>query len=430
MKAKSYYINTYGCQMNVHESEKMGGILSDRGFIQADSIEEANIIIYNTCCVRNTAETKVFGHLGRAKKLKELNKDIKIILCGCMSQQEGEAQNIIKKYPFIDIIIGTHNIMMLGDYLDKTKFIEVWKEAKIDREIDIKPRRERSVNAWINIMYGCNNFCSYCIVPFVRGRERSRGANEILDEIKNVLDNGYNEITLLGQNVNSYKYEDIDFKSLLEKIRDIKGKFRLKFLSSHPKDLSLDVIKIISETDNFSKNIHLPIQAGSDRILLLMNRGYMIKDYLNKVDIMKKFMPDLGLSTDIMVGFPSETEEEFLDTMNLINQVKFDNIFSFIYNRRSGTVADKMSGQISREIKIDRIQRLIKKQNEIGGQKAKECVDKKFEVLVEFQKGNKCIGKTDNGKPVSFESEDNVFNKFVDIKIIETKNTGLIGKPI
>jgi len=415
--------------MNVHESEKMSGILSDRGFINCQKIEDADIIIYNTCCVRNTAETKVFGHLGRAKKLKEINKDIKIILCGCMSQKDGAAEDIIKKYPFIDIIIGTHNIGLIGEYLDKNaKHIEVWKEARADREIDIKPKRERSVNAWINIMYGCNNFCTYCIVPFVRGRERSRKMGEILDEIKGVLDKGYNEITLLGQNVNSYDSDGLKFIDLLDKIRQIKGKFRLKFLSSHPKDLSDDVIKIISETDNFSKTIHLPIQAGNDRILGLMNRGYSAMDYLKKVDKMRQLMPNLGLSTDIMVGFPSETEAEFLDTMSLIEKVRFDNIFSFIYNRRSGTDADKMDDQIKREIKIDRIQRLIKRQNVIGGEQAIECVGKTFEVLVEFQKGTKCVGKTDNGKPVSFESDINVFNQFIDIKIVGTKNTGLIGE--
>jgi len=242
------------------------------------------------------------------------------------------------------------------------------------------------------------------------------------------LDKGYNEITLLGQNVNSYDSDGLKFIDLLDKIRQIKGKFRLKFLSSHPKDLSDDVIKIISETDNFSKTIHLPIQAGNDRILGLMNRGYSAMDYLKKVDKMRQLMPNLGLSTDIMVGFPSETEAEFLDTMSLIEKVRFDNIFSFIYNRRSGTDADKMDDQIKREIKIDRIQRLIKRQNVIGGEQAIECVGKTFEVLVEFQKGTKCVGKTDNGKPVSFESDINVFNQFIDIKIVGTKNTGLIGE--
>jgi len=415
--------------MNVHESEKMGGILSDRGFILSDRIENADIIMYNTCCVRNTAETKVYGHLGRAKKLKEERRDIKVILCGCMSQKDGAAKEIMGRFPFIDIIIGTHNISQLGEYLDKTKFIEIWDQAGdiSDREMDIKPKREKGVNAWVNIMYGCNNFCSYCIVPFVRGRERSRNVFEILDEIKGLLDRGYNEITLLGQNVNSYRFGEVEFVGLLERIRDIEGKFRLKFLSSHPKDLSDDVIKIIAETDNFSKNIHLPIQAGSDRILALMNRGYTAGDYIEKVELMRKLVPKLGLSTDIMVGFPGETEGEFLDTMKVIEKVRFDNIFSFIYNRRSGTAADKMDGQIKREIKIDRIQRLIKRQAEIGGESAKSYVGKEFEVLVEFQKGTKCIGKTDSGKPVSFESEENLFNKFVNIKIADSKNTGLIG---
>jgi len=415
--------------MNVHESEKMAGILSDRGFVAADRIEDADIIIYNTCCVRNTAETKVFGHLGRAKKLKEERRDIKIILCGCMSQQGGAAEDIMKRYPFIDIIIGTHNISQLGEYLDKTKFIEIWESAKEgnDREVDIKPKRERSVNAWINIMYGCNNFCSYCIVPFVRGRERSRSIDEILDEIKELLDSGYKEITLLGQNVNSYSFNEFKFINLLQKIRELKGKFRLKFLSAHPKDLSDEVIKIISETDSFSKNIHLPIQAGSDRILSLMNRGYTAKGYLEKIDMMRELMPNIGISTDIMVGFPTETETEFLDTMNLIDKVRFDNIFSFIYNKRSGTAADKMDGQIKRDIKIDRIQRLIRQQSEIGLELAKSYIGKEFEVLVEFQKGTKCIGKTDSGKPVSFESDESMFNKFIKIKITDSKNTGLIG---
>lgn len=428
---KTYYIHTYGCQMNVHESEQLAGILSTRGYAPADKPEKSDLLVFNTCCVRETAETKILGNLGIAKKIKENKPDMIIAVCGCMAQKEGNAQMLKKRCPFIDIIFGTHNLHEFGLYLDsfngKNKIIEVWdKEQKIVENIPVY--RTSGVNAWVNIMYGCNNFCSYCIVPYVRGRERSRDSRQVIDEVKQLIDAGYKEITLLGQNVNSYgKGTDTNFASLLSSLAEIDGKFRIKFMTSHPKDLSEDVVKVIAQTDKLADYIHLPVQAGSDRILSLMNRHYTQKQYLDTIDMIRKYIPHVGLSSDIMVGFPSETEEDYLETEKVVKTVGFNNLYTFIYSRRSGTPADKME-QIPYCVKQSRIKRLIDLQFEIGNVQALNCVGKTYEVLCQEWKDGVAKGKSSCEKAITFDSRENVCGKFVNVEIIKSKNNQLIGK--
>ncbi|MBO5215110.1 MAG: tRNA (N6-isopentenyl adenosine(37)-C2)-methylthiotransferase MiaB [Clostridia bacterium] len=429
-----YFINTYGCQMNVHESEKLAGILREHGYTEANTLEECDIVVFNTCCVRETAEYRVLGNLGIVKKLKESKPDLKVAVCGCMAQKPGAEQALKKRCPFINIIFGTHNLHKFGDYLDlldSKKYIgEVWdSEGEVVENVPVY--RTSGVNAWVNIMYGCNNFCSYCIVPYVRGRERSRNESVILDDVKRLIGEGYKEITLLGQNVNSYGNDladkEVNFANLLDKIANLDGKFKVRFMTSHPKDLSEDVVKVISSSEKLADYIHLPIQAGSDRILALMNRRYTKKDYLNKIDMIRKYIPGVGLSSDIMVGFPTETEEDFLETVDVVKRVGYNNLFTFIYSRRSGTPADKME-QVDIKIKKDRISRLIDLQFEIGNEEATKCVGKTYEVLCDEWKNGKAKGKSSCEKAISFASADDIVGKFVPVKITATKNNQLKGE--
>lgn len=431
---KKYFINTYGCQMNVHESEKLAGILRSRGYDTADSLQEADIVVFNTCCIRQTAEERILGNLGIVKKLLESKPNLKVAVCGCMAQKPGAEAALKKRCPFINIIFGTHNIHKFGEYLDSLeskKYVgEIWdKESAIVEDVPIY--RTSGVNAWVNIMYGCNNFCSYCIVPYVRGRERSRNDAKICDDVKRLLDEGYKEITLLGQNVNSYGNDladdNINFANLLEKLSKFDGKYKIKFMTSHPKDLSEDVVKTIASSDKLADYIHLPIQAGSDRILKLMNRKYTQKDYLDKIDMIRKYIPNAGLSSDVMVGFPTETEEDFEETADVIKRVKYNNLFTFIYSRRSGTPADKME-QIDIATKKRRIRKLIDLQFEIGNKEAENCVGKTYEVLCDEWKDGKAKGKSSCEKAISFRSDENVYGKFVNVTITGTKNNQLKGE--
>ena len=427
---KTYFIHTYGCQMNVHESEQLAGMLFQRGYVATDKPEECDVMVFNTCCVRETAETKILGNLGIAKKMKEKKPNMIIAVCGCMAQKEGNAQMLKKRCPFINIIFGTHNLSEFGSYLDSfngKRILDIWdKEKEISENIPVL--RTSGVNGWVNIMYGCNNFCSYCIVPYVRGRERSRDPKQIVTEVKQLVDEGYKEITLLGQNVNSYGLgTNTNFASLLSSLAEIDGKFRIKFMTSHPKDLSEDVVKVIASTDKLADYIHLPVQAGSDRILSMMNRKYTQKQYLDTIDMIRKHIPNVGLSSDIMVGFPTETEEDYLETEKVVKTVGFNNLFTFIYSRRSGTPADKME-QIPYAVKQVRIKRLIDLQFEIGNKQALDCVGKTFEVICEEWKNGIAKGKSSCEKAITFESKDNVYGKFVNVEITNSKNNQLIGK--
>lgn len=436
---KRYLIKTYGCQMNVHESEKIAGQLQTLGYEETQTAEDADVIVFNTCCVRENAEQHAFGNIGMYKKLKKEKKDLVIAVCGCMTQQGEFAKKLSATFPFVDVIIGTYNIDEFGKILQKTvdtkkRVVEILdKNGDICEEIT--PYRSSYPNAWVNIAYGCNNFCTYCIVPYVRGRERSRLPENVVDEVKNLVNEGYKEITLLGQNVNSYGHDlknDVGFASLLDEIGKIEGKFRLRFMSNHPKDLTEDVIEAIKRNPHACHAIHLPVQSGSNRILSLMNRRYSVEKYLSQIESIRKIIPDCAITTDIIVGFPTETEEDFIDTVKLVETVKFDGAFTFVYSKREGTKAAIMDDQIDPEIQKDRIMRLIDVQNELNRKESLTYVGKTVEILVEDfdEKKNSYMGRDERGKMAYFSCDENVIGKFVNVKITSAGGMSLMGEII
>ena len=423
--------------MNVHESEKIAGQLRDLGYEETQIAEDADVIVFNTCCVRENAEQHAFGNIGMYKKLKKEKKDLVIVVCGCMTQQGEFAKKLSATFPFVDVIIGTYNIDEFGKILRKTidtkkRVVEILdKNGEICEEIT--PYRSSYPNAWVNIAYGCNNFCSYCIVPYVRGRERSRLPENVVDEVKNLVNEGYKEITLLGQNVNSYGHDlknGASFSSLLDEIGKIDGKFRLRFMSNHPKDLTEDVIEAIKRNPHACHAIHLPVQSGSNRILSLMNRRYSVEKYLSQIDSIRKIIPDCAITTDIIVGFPTETENDFLDTVNLVEKVKFDGAFTFVYSKREGTKAAVMDGQIDPEIQKDRIMRLIDVQNDLNRKESLTYVGKTVEILVEDfdEKKNSYLGRDERGKMAYFSYDKNLIGKFVNVKITSAGGMSLMGE--
>lgn len=370
---KKYIVITYGCQMNIHESEKLCGMLEELGYKKTEDRNDADVIVFNTCCIRQGAEDRAFGNIGALKPLKKQKKDLIIAVCGCMTQQEDRVEKLKSTFPFVDIIFGTHNLYKFKEFMikrleSKKRVIEFCTDDKLMPE-QTNMVRDDKVNAYVNIIYGCNNFCSYCIVPYVRGRERSRDFNEIVEEVKDLISKGYKSITLLGQNVNSYgndiKDENVNFNNLLKTLAKLDGDFSIKFMSSHPKDLSKEVIETISENEKISKEIHLPVQSGSNKILKAMNRHYTIEHYMDIVNYIKSKIPDVRLTTDIIVGFPGETEEDFEDTLNLIRNVKYDGIFGYMYSVRTGTKAEKMENQVPFEIKNERVNKLLALEKEI-----------------------------------------------------------------
>ena len=359
-----YFIVTYGCQMNVHESEKIAGILENLGYTACDKREDADIIVFNTCAIREGAEDRVFGNVGNLKRLKKKNKNLIIAVLGCMTQKEQTAQKLMNTFPFVDIVLGTFNLSRLGFFIEavkKGRQLEILEEGDIDEMLPYK--RTSGENAWVNIMQGCNNFCTYCIVPYVKGREKSRQESNILQEIKELIAEGkYKKITLLGQNVNSYGKDlnpKVSFAILLHDICKLDGDFTLSFMTSHPKDLTDDVIDAIASEDKIEKFIHLPAQSGNNRILKLMNRKYTREKYLEIIDKIREKIPNCRITSDFIVGFPTETEEEFEDTYELVKRVRYDSIFAFMYSPREGTVASKMEGQIPEEIKHKRVNKLL-----------------------------------------------------------------------
>ena len=433
---KKYKIVTYGCQMNLHESEKIAGILSELSFVETEKDEEANIIVFNTCCIRENAENHAEGNIGALKKLKKANKDLIIAVGGCMSQQKGFAEKFHQSFPFVDIIFGTHNLENFKELLEKKlsqkkSVIEVLeKEGPV---IEGTPKKRTSFpNAWVNITYGCNNFCTYCIVPYVRGRERSRREEDIVNECRDLIKEGYKEITLLGQNVNSYGKDlgNTNFATLIKKISALEGDFRLAFMTNHPKDFNEELIKALAESNKTCKRVHLPVQAGSNRILKLMNRHYTREEYLEKVKLLRKYIPDVAITTDIMVGFPTETEEDFLDTFNLAKEVGFSGAFTFIYSRRKGTPADKMDGQIPEEVSKKRIMKLIDYQNEFNRSESEKYLNKEIVILCEGydDKRNKYLGRDTYGRMAYFDSKANLIGKFVKVKITKTGGISLLGE--
>lgn len=431
-----YCIITYGCQMNLHESEKIAGILTKRGYVECKNEIDADIIVFNTCCIRENAEQKAEGNIGALKKLKHDNKDLIIAVGGCMTQQKGYAEELSKKFPFIDIIFGTHNLEDFNNLLDqklasKRSIIDVWKCEKGVFEGTPKTRTSYP-NAWVNITYGCNNFCTYCIVPYVRGRERSRNPQDVINECRELIKSGYKEITLLGQNVNSYGHdlENADFPSLIREISKLDGKFRLRFMTNHPKDFNEELIKAIAESSKTCKSVHLPVQAGSDRILKLMNRKYTSKDYLEKVRLLRSYIPDIAITTDVMVSFPTETEQDFLDTVNLVKEAQFAGAFTFIYSRRKGTPAYSMDGQIDEETSKRRIMKIIDIQNEINRQDSVGYKDKTVEILCEGydEKRKKYLGRDTYGRMAYFDGDDSLIGQFVNVKITKTGGISLMGE--
>ena len=439
-KEKYFSILTYGCQMNEEDSEKLSGMLKRIGYTKTEDIEKASIILFNTCCVRENAENKVFGNLGRIKKSKEKNKDLIVGICGCMMQQKGMADKVLSKFPFVNIIFGTHNSYKFPEYLNRVKTEGVQVKEILNKETDIVEGipvdRESSVKAFVTIMSGCNNFCTYCIVPYVRGRERSRKPEEIIKEIKELVSNGYKEVTLLGQNVNSYGKgleEEISFAKLLRIINEVEGLERVRFMTSHPKDLNEEVIEAIKDCDKLCEQIHLPVQSGSNRILKEMNRHYDRERYMYLINKIKKEIPNVAITTDIIVGFPGETDEDFNDTLSLVKEVSYDSAFTFIYSRRNHTPADKMENQVPDEVKHERFNKLVAAVNEGVIKNNKKYEGQIVEVLVEGTSKNdetKLSGRTRNGKLVNFEGDKSLIGTLVNTKIVRAQPFSLIGEVV
>ncbi len=429
-----YYVVTYGCQMNEHESEKLRGTLEEVGYLPAQDKESADFIIFNTCCIRDNAEQKTFGNVGALKKQKEQNPQLMIAVCGCMTQQEEVAKKMSVTFPFVDIIFGTHNLHSFSDMIikrlsQKKRVLDVYKtEGEIFENVPVK--RKSGPLCSVNIMYGCNNFCSYCIVPYVRGRERSRKVFNIIQEINDLCAQGFSEVMLLGQNVNSYN-DGINFPQLLKQICENTKISRIRFMTSHPKDLSEELITVIRDYPQVCKHIHLPVQSGSTKILADMNRGYTREHYLNLVNKIRKEIPEIVLTTDIIVGFPGESDSDFADTVSLVEEVGFDSAFTFVYSVRTGTAAAKMQNFVPKEIQTERIMKLIDIQNDITEEKNKAFSGKTVRVLAEdvsTRNEEDICGRADCGKMVNFKGTKADIGKFFDIHITEAKRTTLFGE--
>jgi tRNA-2-methylthio-N6-dimethylallyladenosine synthase len=436
--SKKYYIETWGCQMNEEDSEKLAGMLEGMSYFESDDRNSSDVIIFNTCCVRENAELKVYGNLGALKALKKERPDLIIAISGCMMQQKGVPEEIKRKYPFVDIIFGTHNIHRFPELLNNAiqtnnTIIEVWeKEGEIIEGVPI--RRESSIKAFVTIMHGCNNFCTYCIVPYTRGRERSRTPESIIKEIEDLTSQGYKEITLLGQNVNSYgkDLEDMSFAKLLRMVNEVKGIERIRFMTSHPKDLTNDVIEAVKECKKVCEHIHLPVQSGSTEILKKMNRKYTKEQYLDLVNKIKEQIPGVALTTDLIVGFPGETEGDNEETLDLISKVEYDSAYTFIYSIRKGTPAAEYEAQVPDDVKHSRFNKIVELINSISVKKNKEYGGEIVEVLVEGTSKNdenKLTGRTRTGKLVNFAGGDaSLTGKLVNVKVTEPQTWTLLGE--
>ena len=430
---------TFGCQMNFKDSEKLMGILSEIGYEETDD-EHADLVLYNTCTVRENANLKVYGRLGYLSKIKEKNPEMIIGLCGCMMQEPQVVEKLNKSYRFIDIIFGTHNIILLAQLLYERlisghKVEDIW-DGTTEIVEELPTVRKYDFKSGVNIMYGCNNFCSYCIVPYVRGRERSRNPEDIIDEIKQLVANGVVEIMLLGQNVNSYGKtleNPITFAQLLQRIEDIEGLKRIRFMTSHPKDLSDELIEVMAKSKKICKQMHLPLQSGSSRLLKIMNRHYNKEQYLTLVEKLRKEIPDIGITTDIIVGFPGETEEDFEETLDVVEKAQYDSAFTFIYSKRSGTPAAKMPDQVPEDVVKDRFDRLLSLVNSISKEKTKALEGSVQEVLVE--EVNKKIpgyvsGRLSNNSVVHFPADVSLIGSLVNVKLEEAKGFYYMGEMV
>ena len=428
---------TFGCQMNARDSEKLTGILKEAGYVETDS-ENSDFVLYNTCTVRDNANQRVYGRLGFLKGLKAKNPNMMIALCGCMMQEPHVIETIKSKYRFVDIIFGTHNIYKLSEILytrlnSDRMIIDILKETDMIVE-DLPSERKFSFKQGVNIMYGCNNFCSFCIVPYVRGRERSRKSEDIVQEIKNLVADGVTEVMLLGQNVNSYGRgldEDITFAGLLKKVEQIDGLKRIRFMTPHPKDLSDELIDVMSKSEKICKHVHLPLQSGSSRILKVMNRRYTKEHYIALAKKIKERVPGVSLTTDIIVGFPGETEEDFLETMDVCKQVEYDSAYTFIYSKRTGTPAAVMENQVSPEVVKDRFNRLLNVIQEISAKNSGRDVGKVMEVMVESvneHDGSLMTGRLGNNILVHFPGCKEMIGEVHKVLLEESKGFYYLGK--
>ena len=434
---KYYKIVTYGCQMNEHESEKLCGILEKFNLTKTDDDALADVIVFNTCTIRENAERRAYGNIGALKKLKKQNPEKIVAVGGCLPQQSGKAEDLKAKFPFIDIIFGTHNLTEFENMLNRRlesgkKFIDISLD-EYKMPIDVPVKRSTYPNAYVNVMFGCNNFCTYCIVPYVRGRERSRKPEEIVSEVKSLVESGYKEITLLGQNVDSYGKDlspKVDFSSLLVQVAKIDGKFRLRFMSNHPKDVNQKLADTIKNNDKICNSIHFPVQSGSTRVLALMNRRYTREDYLKKIKMLRKTVKDIAITTDIMVGFPMETEKDFKDSLTLLKKVKYDGAFTFVYSKRSGTKAYSMDGHVPEDTKKQRIVKLVAIQNSVNKKLAKKYLGKTVEVLVD-EFNTDCgyyMGRDERGKAIHFSSNEDIVGQFVNVKITKANGISIYGE--
>ena len=435
-RTKTYHITTFGCQMNEHDSETIAGMLSEMGFSQAPERDGADVVVINTCSVRENADKRFFGTLGQLKHIEKDNPDFTVCVCGCMMQQQHIIDSIKSKYPWVDVIFGTHNIHEFPRLLEtvlseKEKIIDVWENGG-DIIEGLPAKRLYRHKAFVNIMYGCNNFCTYCIVPYTRGRERSRKACDILEEVRRLTEDGVREVTLLGQNVNSYMGEDgTDFSDLIYRLNEAEGLERIRFMTSHPKDLSDKLIQAYRDCEKLCDYIHLPVQSGSSRILKKMNRKYTKDDYLRLVEKLKAAVPHIAISTDIITGFPGETEEDFEETLDLVRRVEYDSAFTFLYSIRKGTPAAEYEDQIPEEIKHERFNRLVELVNEISARKNAAYVGKTVKVLVDGPSKNNSAalgGRTEGFKLINFEGPQDLIGKLVDVEVTAGKTFSLEGR--
>lgn len=437
------HVKTFGCQMNARDSEKIQGILQTIGYEVSDS-EEADLVLYNTCTVRENANLKVYGRLGQLKRYKKSHPEMLIMLCGCMMQEPEVVEKIKKSYRNVDIIFGTHNIFKLAELLamklldlpeSKKMIIDIWENTTEIVE-ELPNARKYSFKGGVNIMFGCNNFCSYCIVPYVRGRERSREPEDIIAEIRKMVSDGVVEIMLLGQNVNSYGKNlahPISFAELLRRVEQIEGLQRIRFMTSHPKDLSEELIEVMGQSSKICQHLHLPLQSGSSRLLKIMNRHYTKEQYLDLVKRIREKNPGIALTTDIIVGFPGETEKDFAETMDVVEQVGYDSAFTFIYSKRTGTPAAAMENQIPENIVRERFDRLLEKVQELAAEKAEKYTGETVEVLVEEVNGQDAAlmtGRTSQNYLVHFPGNEQMIGSVVSVHLIESKGFYFIGEVV
>lgn len=436
----SFCVTTFGCQMNARDSEKLAGILEQIGYVEEADEKKADFVIYNTCTVRENANLRVYGRLGQLNRIKRENPHMMIALCGCMMQEPDVVEKIRKSYRFVDIVFGTHNIFKFAELIvsrfeSGSMVVDIWKDTDQIVE-DLPIERKYPFKSGVNIMFGCNNFCSYCIVPYVRGRERSREPQAIIDEIKNLVADGVVEVMLLGQNVNSYgKTLDhpVTFAELLREIEKIEGLERIRFMTSHPKDLSDELIEVMRTSKKICRHLHLPVQSGSSRILEKMNRRYTKEKYLELVEKIRKAVPDISLTTDIIVGFPGETEEDFEETLDVVRKVRYDSAFTFIYSKRTGTPAAAMENQVPEDVVKNRFDRLLKEVQEISAEVCAVHKGSVQTVLVETindHDSSLVTGRMSNNLLVHFPGDDSLIGKLVDVKLEECKGFYYLGRMV